>query len=880
VPTLSSPVRSAGPTFVRELAGFGDRVALHGPDGSATTYAGLAQDAAAIADRLGAGGPRRLVLLGGSNTVGSITAYVGALAAGHVVLLAPGDQPDAIDALLDAYDPDVVIDRPLERDGPAPITDRRPGSRHDLHDELALLLSTSGSTGSPKLVRLSTTNLQTNAAAIVEALGIRGDDRAATTLPMHYTYGLSVLHSHLLAGASLVVTDLSVVDRCFWERVRDERVTTLAGVPYTFECLDRIGFAEFDLPALRSVTQAGGRLDPERVRAYAELGRRRGWSFTVMYGQTEATARMAVLPAELAASHPTAIGWPIPGGELRIDPVAGAPDGTGELVYRGPNVMLGYAERPADLALGRTVDELRTGDLGRALPDGLFEVTGRLSSFVKIAGVRIDLEHAERRLVDDGLRAAVAGVDGQLVVAVDDHGADPDILRERILDRLPVPSRAVVIVPVEAIPRRPNGKPDRAAVRALVDDPSPTASSPTPAVATPDQPLPAIRALYAESVGRPVDDRASFTSLGGDSLSYVHVSLGLEDVLGRLPDGWPTMAIADLAAVARPRPTRSRWRSALTWRTVEMSLVLRALAILAIVSQHSGYWIILGGAHVLVAVAGYNFARFQLTPAPRTERLRSQLRAIGRIVVPTVLWIGAMLLLTTDYGLQNLVLANAIVGTPTFDPTWHFWFVEMLVYVLIGMAILLAIPFVDRLERRWPFGLAMTVLGIGLAIRFDLVDPGLTQPRPILWLFAIGWAAGVATSWWQRAAIAAVAILAVPGFYAGDVQREAIITGGLVALIAIRRVRIPGPAVRAVGILASASLFIYLVHWQIWPRLPDAPRDLVVWACLAAGVLLWAVSGWTSSRLRRWWPPRLSLGGERSIAPETLAPAPLRLTSR
>ena len=185
-----------------------------------------------------------------------MVGYLAALVGGHPAILVPGDNPGNLEAIVDAYDPDVVLRG-------ADLLERRPGSAHDLHPDLALMLSTSGSTGSPKLVRLSHDNLTSNAEAIADYLGIRASDVAATTLPMHYCYGLSVINSHLVAGASLLLTDLSVVDACFWDAVRAHRVTTFAGVPYTFDLLDRVGFADLDLPSLRYVTQAGGRLAPD-----------------------------------------------------------------------------------------------------------------------------------------------------------------------------------------------------------------------------------------------------------------------------------------------------------------------------------------------------------------------------------------------------------------------------------------------------------------------------------------------------------------------------------------------------------------------------------------------------------------------------------------
>ena len=256
--------------FARELEGFGDAPALITPD-ETVTYRDLAERVERQASQLG--GTRRLVLVAGANEIDLIVTYLAALVAGHPVLLAPGDNPDSLGGLIAAYRPDVVV---RSADGRTVVEEQRERSAHLLHPDLALLLSTSGSTGSPKLVRLSHRNVQTNAESIAEYLDIRDTDRAVTTLPMHYCYGLSVIHSHLVRGAALILTTRSVTDPGFWDLVRAHRATTFAGVPYTFDLLDRIGFDEMDLPDLRYITQAGGRLPPDRVRTYAELGRRHG----------------------------------------------------------------------------------------------------------------------------------------------------------------------------------------------------------------------------------------------------------------------------------------------------------------------------------------------------------------------------------------------------------------------------------------------------------------------------------------------------------------------------------------------------------------------------------------------------------------------------
>ena len=390
--TTAAPTRPA-PAFVTGLRHHGTRTALISGS-EQLTYAELADrvdDAAAAL-----AGPRRLVLVTASTTVAGLVGYLGALRAGHVALLAPAGDPATVASLRRTWDPDVVLG------SDATVIAARTGSRHELHEDLALLMATSGSTGSPRLVRLARESLDANAAAIADSLDVRPTDRAVTTLPLHYCYGLSVVHSNLLAGAAVLLTDASVTDAGFWSTVREHRATSLHGVPHTFALLERVGLAEMDLPHLRYVTQAGGRLEPAQVRRWASVGERRGWRLVVMYGQTEATARMAYLPPDLAATSPEAIGTAVPGGQLRIDDPDD--DGVGEIVYTGPNVMLGYAHTPADLALGRTVTELRTGDLGRRRADGLFQVTGRRSRFVKPFGVRVDLDATETLLAARGAR--------------------------------------------------------------------------------------------------------------------------------------------------------------------------------------------------------------------------------------------------------------------------------------------------------------------------------------------------------------------------------------------------------------------------------------------------------------------------------------------
>lgn len=833
--------------FASDLARFGDRPAVHTREGT-LAYRELAERVGLVSEALGP--VRRLVALVADRSLASLELYLAALAGGHALLVLPAGHGSDIDEVRSRYDPDVVA---RTEHGRLVLDEARDGTRHDLHPELSLLLSTSGSTGSPKLVRLSGAGLESNAEAIGAYLHLREDDVAATTLPLSYCYGLSVVNSHLAYGASVVPTDLSVVDPCFWELVRERGVTSLSGVPYTFDLLDRAGFEDMEVPSLRFVTQAGGRLAPERVRAYAELGQRRGWDFYVMYGQTEATARMAYLPPGLAAEHPGSIGVPIPGGDLRLEPVEGLD--ADELVYRGPNVMLGYAESPADLAQGRTVHELRTGDLARRSAAGLYEITGRRSRFVKIAGLRTDLGRVEQHLAGLGATAAVAGDDQKLVAAVE--GADDaSLLAKDLAQSFSLPRTAVQVRPVAEIPRLPNGKPDYPAVLALaaateVEAPQEGAG----ASGTGGSGLEDVRRILAGALERDdVGPGDSFVSLGGDSLSYVAASVRLERALGTLPQGWHLMPVAELATTSRSpqedlrAPGRRPKRRTALIAPMETATVLRAVGIVAIVATHIGLFSWPGAAHVLLAVAGYNFARFQLH-GTRSQRLGRQLRSLARILVPSVVLIALAQAATDRYTLANVLLVDTFTSPGTWEVHAHFWFVERLVYLLAGAALLLALPWADRAQRRRPLAFPAALLALGLVTRFAADDPG--RPNgPVLWLFALGWAAASAGTVVERALLTGAAAAASVGYFE-DPWRDGTIFAGVAAVIWVSRLPVPSVLHRALGALAASSLFIYLTHWLVYPLLDQTSRPLALAASLGVGIGCVAIAAKAGSASER-----------------------------
>ncbi len=826
-----------------------DHLACHGDDiavitaEKTVTYAELATLVAARAAELGA--RRKLVLLETRNDLPTLVAYLGALAVHHVVLPVPvgGDHRPVVET----YHPDVIVADGVITEGPR----RRPAT--ELHPDLALLLSTSGSTGSPKLVRLSRLNLAANAESIATYLDITRTDRAATTLPMSYCYGLSVIHSHLLRGAGLLLTEKSVVDDDFWTEFRAHGATSFAGVPHTFELLDRVGFEAMSLPSLRYVTQAGGRLDPDRVRRLADTGGRAGWQFFVMYGATEATARMAYLPPELAHDHPASIGVPIPGGSFRIQPVDGMPDGTGELFYRGPNVMMGYAHAAADLAVGAGVDELRTGDVARRRPDGLYEVVGRSDRFVKLYGLRIDLQRVESALHADGVTAICTDGDGLLIVGAADRPRDCDVAAAAA-DASGLPRAAVRVVDVDEIPRLPTGKPDYRTLRERA------------AERTTDDARLDLRGLFADVLqieAADIDPRSSFVDLGGNSLSYVAMSVRLERALGHLPADWQRLPLSELESA---RKTRRWWGT-----TLETSVALRAAAIVLVAGSHAELWVLWGGAHILLGVAGYNFGRFCLTPVPRATRVRHLVSTIGWIAVPAIVWVAFALIVTDDYVASNLLLANKFLGPEDSMTAGRLWFVEVLVWVLIGLALLCATRWGDRAERRWPFGVAAAFLALGMALRWDVFGIGLSKAAWFtvlaFWFFAIGWAASKSSTVWQRLAVTAVLAVGIVGYF-GQPNREALVFIGLALLIWLPAIRCPSAFTFTAGVIAEASLFIYLTHYQVYPLFGEH-RFVGVLAAIVVGILLTRVARVTRRYVRRRPRVGLSLGGRQLLVSES-----------
>jgi long-chain acyl-CoA synthetase len=443
--------------FFESLSEHGDRAALLDSAGRRMSYDQLAAAADRFAARLGP--TRSVVAIEAANTIETVVAYLATLRAGRIAMLVNSALADAVrESLYERFAVSTVASCAVSTDGP--VARGRSGGALG-REGLALLLSTSGSTGSPKLVRLSAASVDANARSIATYLELEPSERPILALPLHYSYGLSVLNSHLAAGASVALTGDPVTSRAFWGFVESAGGTSLSGVPATWGILQQLRFARMRLPSLRYCTQAGGRLPLDATQYFADWARESGRRFFVMYGQTEATARMSFVPPDRLGEKLGSIGVPIPGGSFSLVgsndlPIFGERE-TGEIEYRGPNVMWGYAESASDLSRGDDCNGvLRTGDLAQRDSDGYYFIVGRIKRFAKVVGLRINLDEVESMLLRRGIVGAVTQRDECLMIAVEN--ADPDDTLRLVCGELQIHPSGARVTRIDAIPRNSAGK--------------------------------------------------------------------------------------------------------------------------------------------------------------------------------------------------------------------------------------------------------------------------------------------------------------------------------------------------------------------------------------------------------------------------------------
>lgn len=454
--------------FYDDLDQYSDNIAIITENGKQVSYGALKEAADHISEHVQS---RQTVLLVCRNQFEAIAGYVGFLRK-HIVPILINYKIDAacLGKLSESYQP-AFIYCPMDWKVHGKEVFTFQGYRllrtdntntYEVHPDLALLLTTSGSTGSPKFVRQSYQNIISNASSIAQYLNISVKDRPITTMPMSYTFGLSIINSHLLMGASILLTEATLMEKKFWNLLRQYEVTTFNGVPYIYEMLKKLHLAQMNLPSIRVMTQAGGKLSKELTVEFSEVCAQKGIRFIVMYGQTEATARMSYLPWEYARSKAGSIGCAIPGGKFRLSDEEGKEiedaHVSGELIYQGDNVTMGYAHGWADLY---KADEnhgvLHTGDLAERDNDGFYYIVGRKKRFLKLFGNRVNLDEVEGLLNDAGYECVCAGADDHLKIYLTDRNKAEEA-RSFISQKTGLNLSGFTSIPIHEIPRNEAGK--------------------------------------------------------------------------------------------------------------------------------------------------------------------------------------------------------------------------------------------------------------------------------------------------------------------------------------------------------------------------------------------------------------------------------------
>lgn len=826
----------------------GDHIALLLEDSSAITYSELAQraDAAGFA-----GLPRQLVLIELSNNVEAIAAYLGALRARHPVIIINAGNPHSAEKLVQQF-------RPSLHWNSGRLDAAADSLGMELHDDLCVMLSTSGSTGSSKLVRLSRDAVDANARSISEYLDISPHDRAITSLPPAYSYGLSVINSHLLAGAALALTERSVIDPHFREMMERAAVTSIACVPYTIELLESSGFFARIPASLRTITQAGGRLAAEKVLKIGQIAEEADIRFYVMYGQTEATARIAWLPPHLRDTHPDCIGRAIPRGRLWLrDPETGEESRErGELVYTGPNVMMGYAEDPSHLAAGREVTDLATGDLAErveGVEGDIFRIVGRQSRFVKIFGLRIALDEIENQIRAKDVEATVAGSDERIVVAI--RGAIPEHCgAAEIAAQYKLPEDRLAVVALTELPRLENGKVDYRAIVDLGRAPERTKGH---------KPFDDYKKFLQQlAAGRPLDPQSSFDSLRSDSLSFVEASIMLERALGELPSEWQTIPLASLKEMAE---AAAEQHSGVVKVTFSRDTLIRLAAILTIIIGHGlgrSNTFMKGGADILILLAGYNLARYNSPRLFSGLQWTVLLDTIRRIV--PILYIILAIYTVVKHPLpwfywgfaQNYYRDTSIP---------FYWFLSAWMQCTVFMVVLFSIRPLREIFASNVAMASIAMLGLAIGLKFvaytwsDPVALRFREFEQIFVFFLIGWSFYFLDKTKSQVALILLGVSLSVSAWGALNTHPILMAMALLYLAFGPRLKLPMSVAKPLQVVTLASLYIYVVGiipsllvWRFGEQqgaIQLALAGVHLVATIAMGIGAW----WMLKLLTDWW---------------------------
>jgi len=441
-------------------------------EGGQLTYGEIAELSSQLTQRFK---QRELCFLLTENNVGGIAWAMGMIASRQLIplILSAKTETALLEHLLVTYRPTYICQptslvteeeqSSVEMEAYGYSLVRTQNKTADLYLELSHLLPTSGSTGSPKLVRHCYDNVGAAALNISTFFELKPTDRPLMVLPLYYTMGLSMVFSHLKVGATILITGRNMTDPVFWKFFKEQQATSFTGVPYSFQILNLMRVFRMDLPALTLLTQGGGKMEPTLNKKFVDWCEQTGRQWIATYGQSECTARMAYLPAKWASEKMGSIGIAVPNGELSLIDAEGQPITTprteGEMCYRGKNVTLGYATCREDLAKG---DErhrfIRTGDLAFFDEDGCYYIVGRMGRFLKLFGMRVGLDECEQIIATEcQTDAACVGTDEKMLVYITDESKAAEV-KQVLIEKTHIVATSFEIRVIDALPKNEAGK--------------------------------------------------------------------------------------------------------------------------------------------------------------------------------------------------------------------------------------------------------------------------------------------------------------------------------------------------------------------------------------------------------------------------------------
>ena len=358
-----------------------------------------------------------LILLVSDNSIPSILGYVSFLKNNHITLIMDKNfDKKYLENIIKIYCPKYIFSpgtlfskkttlKKIYKIDNFTLFKNSKYKKKIIHPKNFILLSTSGTTGNPKFVRISKKNILSNTNKIIKYLNINSNHTTITTMPMSYSYGMSIINTHLEKGAKIVVNNNTILERKFWEKLNKYKVNSFGGVPTFYEYLEKLKFEKFDTKYLKYLTQAGGKMKESQFIYLNKICKLKKINFYTMYGQTEASPRMSYLNPRKILIKKGSIGKPLIGSKFHLldenKKIIKMPYTNGELIFKGSNVSLGYAKNINDLKKGDQNNKLLyTGDIAYRDNDDYYYIVGRKNRFIKLYGIRLNLDDIEKLLAN------------------------------------------------------------------------------------------------------------------------------------------------------------------------------------------------------------------------------------------------------------------------------------------------------------------------------------------------------------------------------------------------------------------------------------------------------------------------------------------------